>query len=75
MEYRAIRFISNFPPDCNEMPQCLKPNLSLVSLLVFTLVNKLMVLLAVNNRQSGSLSCLSLFSLLFAKKTACGKKI
>lgn len=71
---QAIRFISNFPPDCNETPQCVKPNLSLVSPLVFTLVNKPRVLLAVNNRQSGSLSRLPLFSLLFVKKELRGKK-
>ena len=47
------------------MPQS---NLSLVSLLILTLVNKIMVLLAVNSGQSGSLSSLSLFFLHFAKK-------
>lgn len=71
---QAIRFISNFPPDCNETPRCVKPNLSLASPLVFTLVNKPMVQLAVNNRQSGSLSRLPLFSLLFAEKALRGKK-
>lgn len=72
---QAIRFISNFPPDCNETPWCITPNLSLASPLVFTLVNKPMVQLAVNNRQSGSLSRLPLFSLLFAEKALRGKKI
>lgn len=62
-EHGTIGFVSNFPPDCNEMPQCVQANFSLVSLLVFTPVNEWLVLLAVDNGQWGSLSWLSLFSL------------
>lgn len=65
LEYRAMGFIPNFPP---ETPQSLQPHLSSGFLLVFTPGIKVLVLLADIQRQMGSLSFLSFISLLWEKK-------